>query len=462
MLAHTCVVRSSGIGGLLVLVAALVTPLSSGPQHPVASDSDSGTTAELPPTGNGVDISFPQCVSRSHIALPANFPFAVVGVNGGTASTANPCFESEYNSALLLSGRTGQPHAAVYVNTGNPALAATWWPTRDATQSGTAVIAPDGTCDHAAGAACAYVYGYSMAEADYRRVRGTVHRVPRMWWLDVETTNTWQSDKAANSASLAGMVDYLQSRNLVVGIYSTSYQWAKIAGTATAASPLAGLRSWLAGGSEFGAPADCQKAPLTPGGRVAMIQYVTYLDNDFSCRQFHSAVASVAPSVPSVVGSVLSAVEGVWAPGASYTYQWNRDNTPIPGATDAQYTTTAADLGEHLSVTITGRELGYSTKTRTSAPVSVLGLLGTEPVTIQGSFESGTALTAVTAAWGPGTVSLTYSWYRGGRLVSSGTAANQYVLSGADVGKQITLRVTGSEPGYAAATESAVSQTITP
>ena len=443
------------------MVAALSTALSWGPPDP-ASNDQSGTTALLPPTGSGVDISFPQCDARSHIALPGDFPFAVVGVNGGTASTANPCFESEYNSALLLSGRTGQPHAAVYVNTGNPALAATWWPSHDVTKSGTSVADPDGTCDHTAGVACAYVYGYSMAQADYRRVRGTVWRQPRMWWLDVETTNTWQSDTAANSASLSGMVDYFQAEGLDVGIYSTSYQWAKIAGTTTVDSPLAGLRSWLAGGSETGAPADCQRAPLTPGGRVAMIQYVTYLDNDFSCRQFHSAIAAVAPAVPSVVGSVLSAVNGQWAAGASYTYQWNRDNTPIPGATGGEYTTTAADLGEHLTVTITGRELGYSTKTRTSTAVSVLGLLDAKPVSIQGTSESGTALTAVTTAWGPGMVSLNYAWYRGGRLVSSGTAASQYVLSAGDVGQRITLRVTGSEPGYAAATESAVSDTITP
>jgi hypothetical protein len=72
------------------------------PQHSHSSQS-------LPSLGTGVDISFPQCAARSHIALPAQFSFAIVGVNGGTASRLNPCFRSEYNSALLLAGPTEQP-----------------------------------------------------------------------------------------------------------------------------------------------------------------------------------------------------------------------------------------------------------------------------------------------------------------------------------------------------------------
>jgi hypothetical protein len=368
--------RLLGFATSFILATAAATAATTVPTIiPAAASADLTPTTSLPPTGAGVDISFPQCVPGSHADLPANIPFAVVGVNGGVASNSNHCFLSEYNSALLLTGATEQPHASVYVNTGNPALAATWWPEGDTTKSGTAVANPDGSCTHTAVPACAYVYGYSMAQADYRRTRKLLAQLPNLWWLDVETTNTWQADTSANAASLSGMVDYFHSKHLSVGIYSTSYQWKKIAGVTPATSSLAGLRSWLAGGSETGAPRDCEKSPLTPNGWVAMVQYVTHLDNDFSCHLFDSASASVSPAIPTVVGSVLTAEGGAWAPGdVSYAYQWYRDGVAIPVATASTYSTVPADLGANLTVTITGAASGYSTRALTSAPVPILAM----------------------------------------------------------------------------------------
>jgi hypothetical protein len=313
------------------------------------------------------------------VELPPNIPFAVVGVNGGSANNSNPCFASEYNSATLLSGATGlsgsasQPHASVYVNTGNPALAGVWWPNSDKTRAGTAVVNPNGPCTYLPGAACAYVYGYSMAEADYRRVRKTLVQLPTLWWLDVETSNTWQADVVANTASLAGMVDYLKSRYLDVGIYSTSYQWNRIAGATPSNSVLAGLPSWLAGGSFLGAPVDCEKAPLTPGGRVAMIQFSGHLDNDYSCARFAATTATITPATEPVAGDRVTAQSGAWATGpVAYTYQWNRDGAAIAGATSRSYVLAEEDAGTAISVTITGLKPGYSAASQTSNPVAVL------------------------------------------------------------------------------------------
>ena len=71
-----------------------------------------------------------------------------------------------------------------------------------------------------------------------------------------------------------------------VGLYSTAYQWGKIAGAVKFTSPLAGLPSWLAGArSAAGA-----KAELRPPGahralsRVSMTQYISGgLDYNHSC-----------------------------------------------------------------------------------------------------------------------------------------------------------------------------------
>ena len=53
-----------------------------------------------------------------------------------------------------------------------------------------------------------------------------------------------------------------------------------------------------------------------------------------------------------VVYETLSAVEN--PKGATVTYQWYRDDTAIPGATQATYTLTAEDVGKEINVQITG------------------------------------------------------------------------------------------------------------
>jgi hypothetical protein len=451
------VARSLGRG--LPLLTGALAFLLSGALGPAVSVAAVGSAPAPPPTGAGVDISYPQCVKTSHAELPANLPFAIIGLNGGVASNSNPCFLSEYNSALLLAGTTEQPHAAIYVNTGDPALAGLWWPSSDQTQSGTAVDNPDGPCVHLAGAACAYVYGYSMAEADYRRAHSVLKRVPSEWWLDVETSNTWQADVGANAADLTGMVDYFQSKGLSIGIYSTSYQWGIIAGSTEPASPLGGLASGLAGASMGGSPIDCELPPLTPNGRVAMIQYVTNLDNDYSCRRFNAS-AAVTPSIPIAIGTPLVATSGTWAPGdVSYSYQWNRNGVAIAGAVSSSYVPTAADSGCTVWVTITGTRPGYSTVAQTSNGVSVLGTLIPAPVAITGTPSVGQTLTASTVPWAPAQVSLSYRWYRGNTQISGATAAT-YELTTADVGQLVTVTVTGSEIGFAPFRESAVSARV--
>jgi hypothetical protein len=110
------------------------------------------------------------------------------------------------------------------------------------------------------------------------------------WWLDVETTNTWQQGSigalARNRATLEGMTAYLVSRDAEVGLYSTRQQWQQIAGTVPADSNLAGRDSWLAGATTLaGAAAACRSAPLVPRSRVTLSQYVVdELDRNYSCR----------------------------------------------------------------------------------------------------------------------------------------------------------------------------------
>jgi hypothetical protein len=54
-------------------------------------------------------------------------------------------------------------------------------------------------------------------------------------------------------------------------------------------------------------------------------------------------------ATPPVLGSILSVTNGIWlnASGATFTYQWQRDNANIAGQTTATHTIVAADQGGH-------------------------------------------------------------------------------------------------------------------
>lgn len=72
------------------------------------------------------------------------------------------------------------------------------------------------------------------------------------------------------------------------------------------------------------------------------------------------------------LGGVLTSTTGVWATGATtFTRQWLRDGTPVPGATGTQYTLTTADIGHQVSVAVEAGFGALGTGQATSAPVTV-------------------------------------------------------------------------------------------
>ena len=254
----------------LGLVLAGVGPASAAP----ASDADADAV--------GVDVSWPQCGK----SLPQRLSFAIVGVNNGLANTTNPCLAEQLawaRTATEAAAETAQPTVALYVNTANPGWRGSWWPKSNSYQ-GKRVSNPYGDCALRTFKACSYMYGYAKAYDD-AKFRGISDPSSYLWWLDVETENSWQRDKAANVAVLEGMATYFKSIGAPVGIYSTGYQWKRIAGTVKSTSPLAGLPSWLAGArSRSGALDSCSLPALTPRSRVAMVQYVSDgLDYNVSC-----------------------------------------------------------------------------------------------------------------------------------------------------------------------------------
>ncbi len=152
------------------------------------------------------------------------------------------------------------------------------------------------------------------------------------------------------------------------------------------------------------------------------------------------------------VGSTLMAVPGAWSPAtAKLTYQWYAGSTAIKGATKATYQPQPADVGKTITVQVTGTLAGYITTSRASAATAavVKGTLSPKTPTISGTRKSGRWLTAKGGNWGPGTVKLSYQWYRGSDKVKGATKTG-YKLTSKDKGKTVSVVVTGTKSGYAA------------
>ena len=238
----------------------------------------------------GIDISYPQCGKQ----VPKTQAFGIVGVNGGLATTTNPCLKDQLIWASKSLGGTPQDKIQVYVNTANPGgLNTTSWPTSSTPEN------TIGVCDGSDSLACAWQYGRNRAKeaANDRFIPAAtnagINSSPSayMWWLDVETMNTWKAPTSSfntqsNTAVLEGMTSYYRSVNARVGLYSTSYQWGQIVGSAVSASSnLNGLKNWRPGGANLStAKQSCTAKPLTLNGSVVLTQFISKsLDYNYSC-----------------------------------------------------------------------------------------------------------------------------------------------------------------------------------
>lgn len=247
----------------------------------------------------GADVSYPQCGHR----LPFGQAFGIVGVNGGRASTFNPCLATELAWADHDSTDDGlEPAVSVYLNTGDPGSTYLGETVPDWPASG---LTPIGPClatellGHWPGLgqtspACAYQYGYQRAQADLAwlsqaaaqaRISESIRSVPV--WLDVETSNTWQASTELNLVDLQGMVAALQTAGMTqLGVYGIGAEWLEITGGTqdVAGGSIFALPSWLLGsGSLAQAESSCQSEPLS-GGEVEITQFpLPNVDGDYAC-----------------------------------------------------------------------------------------------------------------------------------------------------------------------------------
>jgi len=185
----------------------------------------------------------------------------------------------------------------------------------------------------------------------------------------------------------------------------------------------------------------------------------------------------VSTSDPAISGSpvdgqTLTATSGGWSGSApiTFSYQWVRCGTDggapdgsncafLSGASGSSYRLTSSDVGHRMRVRVTARNgagqqtvASNATSTVQSATASGPPRNTKEP-TISGTTTQGQTLTASGGTWtGSAPITYAYQWVRcgtdGGRSDGSncpaigGATTTRYVLTSADVGQRLRIRVT--------------------
>nr|WP_259392904.1 carboxypeptidase regulatory-like domain-containing protein [Microbacterium halimionae] len=165
------------------------------------------------------------------------------------------------------------------------------------------------------------------------------------------------------------------------------------------------------------------------------------------------ALDSVRVSVPVVsgtaaMGAKLTASVSRTPTSAALAYEWRADGVVIEGATDKFLTLQAEEVGKKITVRVTGSDPRYLTGAAVSeaTPVVAAAKLRAETPWMSGSPTTGGTLTAHADYWTSGTT-FTYEWFANGVVIAGATSASMVVKS-THAGKMISVRVTGSKPGY--------------
>ncbi|MDR1768917.1 MAG: hypothetical protein LBR32_10985 [Propionibacteriaceae bacterium] len=160
------------------------------------------------------------------------------------------------------------------------------------------------------------------------------------------------------------------------------------------------------------------------------------------------------------VGQTLTLTPNSWSPSdLTYDYQWYRvvDGVYTPIATGETYKLQPADEGAKIGFLIKGKKVGYVPAS--FGPVNYTWTVGAR-LSVSGSVaisssspQMGVELTANLSSWSPSGVAYAYQWYADSAAIA-GATSDTYTPTAADVGKAITVSVTGSHPDY-------VSKTVT-
>ena len=174
----------------------------------------------------------------------------------------------------------------------------------------------------------------------------------------------------------------------------------------------------------------------------------------FSVTDTPVATVPVSITGSGIVDSTLTLNPAQWnMPNnvLNISYQWFRGTSAVTGVTGVTYEVTSADIGKAITVRATATRPGYQTGTSISNAINggqAAAPLASTPVVIAGSGFQGSTLTLSPPVWDIGGVATTYQWFRDTSSISGATGTT-YVVAAADLGKDITVKATGTKAGYA-------------
>jgi len=215
---------------------------------------------------------------------------------------------------------------------------------------------------------------------------------------------------------------------------------------------------WLRDGAEIsGAAASTYTLAATDSGTALSVRVTASLLG--RTASVTSEQVTVLPNlvtgleVPVITGTAQVGQKlttaGAGATGASYTYQWLRNGTPITGATGASRTLTSYDHRAVLSVRVAASYLGQSASQTSAgtAPVAAGAFSNRVRPYTSGTYRKGYTLKANPGTWSPTASTVKYRWLRNGAPIW-GAISSRYKLTSADRGRYISVRVTVSRSGY--------------
>ncbi|WP_456505844.1 hypothetical protein [Arthrobacter sp. UYCu723] len=200
------------------------------------------------------------------------------------------------------------------------------------------------------------------------------------------------------------------------------------------------------------------------------------------CREFHDNAASndtvrVAgnPIFTGILkaGQILSSDPGDWDRAQTLKIQWLRDGAVIPGEEGKTYAISATDTGHSLALRVTASAEGLKDGVATTLPSPKvsdgntteytgrpgLTISGEAPV-VDGSSRVGFTLEVDSlGTWSPDRVAL--QWQADGVDIE-GANGDAYRIRVSDLGKRVTLKVTGSWPGLESVSKSNTAPVVTP
>jgi len=423
---------------------------------------DDGVVTTFQWAANGVNVAGTAGTAGSYIPTAATvgqtLTVTVTGTKPGIAGVSRP---TTVSSATVETGtQVLQPTPTI---TGTP-------------RAQTAVTGVQGTWDSTTTKTNKwYADGIEISGATATTYTPTIAQIGQVLTYEVTSTKPGYFTVIKTSAgkTILGLDQLLKPTPTITGTPKVAVELTAVAGTWDDGTTLS--YQWYADAVAVdGATLSTYTPGIADAGSVITVKVTstkpTYADASTTSAATDAVAAGdlVNTPVPTIsgtpkVGVELTVVPGDWDTDTALEYQWESDGVAVSGATGETYTPDTGDLGDTITVAVTGTKSGYTKVTKTSEPTAEVAegeQFGDTP-TISGTTKVGVELSAETGDWGDD-VSFSYQWSVDGTPVDDATDAS-YTPTAPTVGLTVTVAVTGAKDGYADLTKnSAPSAVIAP